>query len=257
MKLRITHPFEDTGDNMPSFYDRINDNIYLRRPTVILIDGKSQTGKTTIGRDVCKKYDNDYKIVFTVDQLLEYLLNMRDKCFKGYDENHKKIWVVPNEIMFKWILFDEPQLDIPKERWQSDRNLVITLISSGFGFLNPQMIMCLPNISGIRDTLYTNLLFRMTISSYLTINRDIKRKAIIRKPYFDERSKKYKWSMPVEEHTIPFIERDKEYENRKYDNFFDVQLPKWVNLITGKDILTSEKEFVIDFGAMKRPSGSS
>jgi archaellum biogenesis ATPase FlaH len=227
MKLRITHPFADSGSNMPDFYRRIDNNILEGKPTIILIDGKTQSGKSTLARSICMRYNQDYKRFFTVKDFISFLNEIKNKCELTYDTTGKLIFAkIPNEYLFKWILFDEVELEAPIEDLWKNRNKVLTSITSGFGFLKENLIMTLPDITGVSKRIYKNITFRITTRSYLNNFKKITRKAYIKIPIYDDNKNKYFW-VTVQEHTIPFIAEDHIYNAEKTHNFFFQQLPTW------------------------------
>ena len=186
---------------------------------MILIDGKSQMGKSTVADYIASRYDSEYRLVYTVEDYLNYLTELRDKWQKG----------LYNECQYRWVFWDEPQMEIPRTQFWSERNSIIQSITSSFGFLKPSLVMALPNIKGLSDMVMTNVLFRMTIQAKLDKDKNIIRKAWIKTCYFDERRNKFGWRL-VEEHTIPRLQdimQDKNYADQKIYNFFNTQLNKW------------------------------
>lgn len=229
-KLRVTHPFSQSDFEFPDYHQRIDDNLTMRRPTIILIDGKSQTGKSELARMVCSEYDPDYKRFFTVDELLDYLSEIAKKCEFIRDKNGKLIDVrVPPEYMRRWYLFDEVQMESPDEDRYKNRNKVLVSIAGGFGFLLPGFIMTLPDLTGISRKLYKNITFRISTMSKLNRNREIERTAFIKLAIYDDNKNRYFWRT-VEINKIPFIKESEDrriYHAEKTHNFFVTQLDKW------------------------------
>jgi hypothetical protein len=221
-RARIIHPFEKSGNNFPNFYQRIKKNLLEGKPCLIIIDGKSQTGKSTLARYICKEYDPNYKLFFTVSDILEHLQFLKSKLEKTADG---KLFL-PKEYQNKWTFFDEPQLETPRQTFWAERNMILQAYTSAFGFLHNHLIMALPNIRGISDIILTNITFRISVVSHLKPDNSIMRKAYVKIPLFNDNKNKYFW-VRVEDYTIPFIEKDLEYESKKTNNFFNVQLPKW------------------------------
>jgi len=249
MKLKITHPFEETGQTMPDFYRRIDNNILEGKPTIIIIDGKTQSGKSTLARKICIRYDPNYRRFFTIKNFIDFLNEIKGKCKLTYDDTGKLIFAeIPEEYKHIWILFDEVELEAPVENMWKNRNKVLTSITSGFGFLKQNLILTLPDLTGISKRIYKNITFRISTRSYLNSFKTITRKAFIKIPIYDDNKNKYFW-VTVEDHAIPFIAEDNIYNAEKTHNFFFQQLPNW-----DKDINKTfeNEELKIDFGAIKR-----
>lgn len=93
-KARTLTDFQNTGHSISNFYRRIEKTMNTHLINMIVITGKSQTGKSTLARTICAKYDAEYTTVFTIEDLLNYL----EKC----KENE-------SSVRNKWIFFDEPE----------------------------------------------------------------------------------------------------------------------------------------------------
>jgi energy-coupling factor transporter ATP-binding protein EcfA2 len=185
---------------------------------LIVVTGKSQVGKSTLAKHMCGVFDRTYKTVFTTDQLLDYIEEIRDYYYNDYEK-----WL---RYRYKWIFWDEPQLETDKTEFWSQRNIVLGMLTSSFGFLKQNMICALPNIRRLSDNLLTNLTFRVDVKAVLDRDKKIKRIAYIKKPLFIERKNKFGW-VTCQIYTIPEIEEDKGYNKDKADNFFKTQLPAW------------------------------
>ncbi len=214
-KLGVRQLYNTDRVKFPNFYQRINQILRLKRINMLIIDGKSQTGKTTLARSIAESYDPKFKIIFTIDDFLKHLESIKKDYLAG---EFRKVYG-------RWLIFDEPQLETPKQKFWSVRNQIIMSITSGFGFLHNHLIMCLPNIKGLQDTVLTNISLRIRVESYLKGN-DIIRKGFVKVPIFSETRNKFMW-ITVENHKIPKIEEDKEYDKNKAINFFENQLDKW------------------------------
>lgn len=209
---RTLRDFQMTGQHLPNFYNRIDKIRYTNLINMIIIDGKSQTGKSTLAKNICEKYDPNYITVFTIEELLSYL----EKCKENEDTNQGR-----------FIFFDEPELEVNRNEWWTDRNRVLTFILSSFGFLHNNIVMALPNIKGLSDIILTNISLRISVKAdYDEFKKRIVRKAIIKKAIWSDMKNKFIW-ITTEIHTIPDIEKDMNYEQLKRHNFYDVQLPKW------------------------------
>ena len=198
---------------------------------MIVIDGKSQSGKSTLARHICKVFDPEYTTVFTVKELLEYL----ERCSETYYndmENYRK-----SSIWGKFILFDEIEIAVSKARFWEERNQVLTKIISSYGFLKQSIICTLPNIRGLTDLILTNLNFRIHVKAdFNEKHGKIFRTGFIKKAVWSDYKNKFIW-ITTEIHHIPWIEKDWTYEKRKADNFFKDSLPQW-----RKEILNAEKK---------------
>ena len=211
-KPRTISNFLQTGQDMPSFYRRIQKTMNTRLINMIIITGKSQTGKSTLARKICEEFDKDYITVFTVEEFLEVLEKAKD-----------------DELSYtnKFLFFDEPELEVSRNEWWSNRNKVLTFILSSFGFLHLNIVMALPNIKGLSDIILTNINLRIDVKAdYNEFKKEIVRYGFIKKAIWSDMKNKFIW-VTVEAHKIPTIERDEKYELGKRHNFFDVQLPKW------------------------------
>lgn len=240
LHLKITRLYEDTGRRFPNWQKRIEQQLKLGRINMIIVDGKAQTGKSTLARYIAKKYDDKFVQIFQVEEILTYLEKLKGWWYAG---QHDKIYN-------KWIFFDEPQLETPKQEFWSQRNMVIQAFTSSFGFLHNHLIMALPNIKGLSDVILTNISMRITVKSYLGKSEDIIRKGYIKLPIWNEFKQKFFW-VSVEDFTIPTIEEDCQYIADKADNFFNNQLEKWKNKLKIKPKVNEKmREEVDNFNVM-------
>jgi hypothetical protein len=207
---------------------------------MIIIDGKAQTGKSTLGDHIAKKYDPNYTLVYTVDDILNQLYKLRDLWFAGKMA----------EIYNRWIFWDEPQLETPKQEYWSQRNMIIQAFTSSFGFLHNHLILALPNIKGLSDIILTNLSLRFSVKSYLDRDKKVVRKAYVKVPLFNEMKQKFYWTT-CEEYRIPEWTLTKEYYDAKANNFFVNQLDKW-KMKLGPSFKIPEKP-IIDVSNLEVP----
>ena len=222
---RTLSDFAQSGMNYPTFKKRIEKREKAGLINMIIIDGKSQTGKSTLARSICTKYDPYYVTVFTIEELLNYL----EQCKENEDSQYGK-----------FIFFDEPELEVSRSEWWTDRNRVLTFILSSFGFLHNNIVMALPNIKGLSDIILTNISLRINVKAdYDDFHKKIVRKAFIKKAVWSDMKNKFIW-ITTEIHTIPEIEKDIKYELSKRNNFYNIQLPKWKQQINKKNQI---KEF--------------
>jgi hypothetical protein len=233
MRLHITPLFADFGGNFPTINDRIRECKATGLVPLIIIDGKSQTGKSTLAKKICGEYDPNFKLVFTVEDVVEYMEEL------GELYNAGKIEDALNRVMF----WDEPQGDITKKFWD-ERNEIIQQITSMWGFLKPMLVMALPNVSGLSDIILTNMLMRISIKARLDkTDGTIIRKAYVRIPWEDMKRNKWRWTItPVEVYTVPKLEditQDKGYMDRKVNNFFNTQMTKWKTKLAPRGQLAS------------------
>jgi hypothetical protein len=224
--IKYTMLYKDSGFKYPNFWDRINDIRKLERVNMIVIDGKAQTGKSTLAQYIAEHYDKDFKTVFTVKEILDYVKDIGDIYYSDYDR-----WL---NMRYKWLFWDEPNLEAVRNEWWSQRNTIIQLITSSYGFLKLNMILALPNVKGLSDIILTNISMRISVRSLLDKDRKIKRIATIRKPFWLEGRNKFVW-IAVETFTIPELSMNKEYESAKADNFFKNQLVSWYQRLNKED----------------------
>lgn len=206
--------------NIPLYDSRIEKIIKKKSVNLIIMDGRTQAGKTMFARFLAESYDPKYNLFFNVEDIIIYFQS-EIKRVKEYIE---RTGVYP-PFENRWIVYDEPQLDAPRQQFWDERNRVLSAFSSAYGFTHTHLIMCLPNIKGIQDTLLTNISLRMTIVSDLDRNDNIVRKAFVKIPKFNESKNKYFWTV-CQIHTIPFIEENWEYNKKKLANF-DEKLNEW------------------------------
>jgi len=233
--IKFTQLYKSSGERYPTFWQRINEIRELERVNMIIVDGKAQTGKSTLAQYIAKHYDINHKTVFTVKEILDYVKEIGEVYFNDYER-----W---KTLRYKWVFWDEPQLEAVRNEWWSQRNTVIQLITSSYGFLKLNLIMALPNIKGLSDIILTNISMRISVKSVLDFNRKIKRIATIRKPFFLEHRNKFVW-IAVETFNIPDIPMDLKYENDKAHNFFKVQLPAWHERLK-VDTLIAKSPYII------------
>jgi hypothetical protein len=200
----IISPYQEQDLRLPNWRERINKVLKLQSVNVILIDGRTQSGKTMLGQYIAKEYDPDFKTFFTVQEIINY--------FKKFENN-------------RWILLEEPQLEANRLRFWDERNLIMSMFISAFGFTKNSLIMTLPNIKGISDMLLTNISMRITVISDLDKGDKIKRIAFIKKPIYNARRDKYIWTT-VENYPIPELQVDQDYLIRKKANF-GMKLNEW------------------------------
>lgn len=217
---RMISPYAKREINIPNFYNRINNNTILTGVNIILIDGRGQVGKSTLGDEIAGKYDPEYDLCYTTKDIVEHFKKLREKWKNGEIE----------DCLYRWIFWDEPQLEIPRMRFWSERNLMIQALTSSFGFLKPSLILALPNVKGISDMIVTNILFRITVKVGFDRDKKIVRKGYIKLPKFNEIKNKFYWTT-AEIYTIPELtkvtEKNSDYMKRKMENFFNTQLSKW------------------------------
>jgi hypothetical protein len=219
-KLKITSIFENEHFKFPSFFERIDKNNKETGVNIVLIDGRGQAGKSTLADFIAKRYDKNYKLVYTVEEIIDRYKKLAELWLSGDYINS----------MYRWTFWDEPQLEVPRMAFWSDRNMIAQQLSSSFGFLKPSLIMALPNIKGLSDMILTNILFRITVNVHTNDKDEIVRKGYIKKPKYSESRNKFYWT-GVETYTIPdmpeLTQFDSEYMKAKVNNFLNVQLKSW------------------------------
>lgn len=221
----IISPFNSTKKNVniKNWEYRINERILKGGICLIVIDGMSQSGKSTLGEWICRNFDITFnpelQIVYEPKQIIDYLKYIKEKWYGGEKE----------KILNKWIFWDEPQVSIPKQKFWDERNQIARDLTSTWGFLKQHLVMALPNISGISDTILTNILFRIHIKMFLT-EKGILRIAYCKTPYYNEYNKKWYW-ITFQQFLIPNISFSEIYYNKKIKNFFENLLPKWEKIL--------------------------
>jgi hypothetical protein len=228
-KARTLGEFAQSGKNIAGYQRRIYNREKAGLINMIIIDGVSQSGKTTFGREICRANDKNYVTIFSVTELLNFIKSCKETSEYG---------------KYKWILYDEPELDVDRANWFDERNKVLAFILSSYGFLHLNIVMCLPNIRRLSDTILTNISMRISIKTdYDELKNTISRRALIKKAVYSEYKNKFIW-ITVEFHRIPAIEKDTEYEARKRSNFYD-RLPVWEKMVEERT-----NEFTISGGIL-------
>jgi hypothetical protein len=218
-------PYGRETPKFPNFYRRIEKRIKLGLINILIIDGQTQTGKSTLGRKICSSYDSTYTKIFTVKDFLDYFFKCKEDLGINESgqitkpENISKVWN-------KWILFDEIEVEANRMEFWSEKNVVLMYIVSSFGWLHNHIVMTLPNIKGLSEIILTNLTMRITVKADEGKTGEIRRMAYIKKPIWSDMKNKYIW-VTIEHHSIPLIEKDQSYEDGKANNFFNVQLVSW------------------------------
>lgn len=202
----IVSPYSEAPLKFDNFWTRIDKILKMQSVNIILIDGRTQTGKSTFAEHIARHYDKDYKIFFTVKDLVNY--------FKNFEYN-------------RWIILEEPQLEANRMRFWDERNMVMAMFVSAFGFTKNNLIMTLPALKGIADILLTNISLRITIVNHLNFKDEVVREAYIKKPVFNAKRDKWIW-VTTEQHNIPTLPIDAGYLEKKKINF-DEKLTEWNN----------------------------
>lgn len=216
LKLNITPLFHNEKYKYPNYFQRIDECIFLGLLPIIIIDGKSQTGKSTLAKYICRTYDKNFITTFRMEQILEWLGWVDEEWRSGRSYNVKG----------RFIMYDEPQADAPTTDFQSPRNKIVKKFFSMSGMLKIGLVMALPDLLGISKTLYRNILMRISLT-VRKVGNEKRRYGFVKIPFYDEFANKYKW-LTVERFPIPELPHDEpEYMKLKNENFFDVQLPKW------------------------------
>lgn len=218
-KPPVISPYSEEKKRIPDFRKRIRDNTKITGVNIIIIDGKSQTGKSTLADWLCRQYDEDFALCYTVEDVLKHFEKIKNMYNNESDHG----------LAFnRWIFWDEPQNEIPRLMFWSERNMVIQKLTSSFGFLKPSMVMALPNIKGLSEMVITNILFRISVKAFLKKD-EVVRHGYVKVPLFNEIKNKFYWTV-VEDFKIKELKEvtsDKsEYMKRKVTNFF-TQLEAW------------------------------
>jgi hypothetical protein len=199
----------DCPDRTPLIWDRINRKIRCGLPNVVLIEGGGQTGKSTLGMMICEHYDKDFVIIYNTKELLD-LMEKRVKLFESGDLT----------VLWKWIFFDEPQMEADKRKWADARNQVIGQITGGlYGELKQNMVLALPDIDDISSRLYRNITYRVVVDADFKAGK-ITRKANLYRPRKDLQKRGYKWT-GAGTYIIPELKRREDYLGKKVSNMSD------------------------------------
>lgn len=225
----IISPYQEQDLRLPRWRDRINKILKLKSVNVIVIDGRTQSGKSMLGQYIAREYDPDFKTFFTVQEILDY--------FKHFEYG-------------RWVLFEEPQLEANRMRFWDERNLIMSMFISAFGFTGNSLIMTLPSLKGISDMLLVNISLRMTVISDLDKNDNIKRIAFIKKAIYNVRREKYMWTT-VENYEIPRLEVDQNYLARKKINF-DMKLEEWNKRLNNNNNYEEKRDWVMSSSLQSR-----
>lgn len=227
-KLKIGSPFRHWKPQIKRIDQRIEDVIEKGLINIIFVDGRSQSGKSTWADDKIKQYDPNYTLVYNAEDIFKLLdryktlLHVDSEGHVGKPENI-------NLILWKWILFEEPQNQLSKKFWD-ERTTVITQLTSTWGFLKNQMILTMPDCAGLPKipTIMINLTCKVTIKIFLKNHKKI-RYYFVYIPHKNYKTENYFWGSAVESGPIPELELTKEYFEKKYHNFFNVQMKQWEN----------------------------
>jgi hypothetical protein len=228
LKLQITKLMSDAVDDLPLYSELIADRFFMRLPIAILCDGGSQVGKTVwCKKELCERYDKHYLTMWEIDDFLNYYDGIESELEiekTAIDGTEKTLYHVPKKYIGRWILFEEPENEVPKSQFWSDRNTIMLKIANTQGFLRNAIVMPLPDIRGLSDLYYKNICFRATINAKCDKQHtEIKRICRIKIPLWNEYRKKYYWDT-IHRFYIPYIPEDKIYNSDKIDFFFHKQL---------------------------------
>lgn len=200
----IISPYKEQDVRISNWRERIDEILKLHSVNVILIDGRTRSGKSRLAKFIAYERDPNFKRFWSIKDIISYAFNFEND---------------------RWIILEEPQLEANRLRFWDDRNLVLSMFISAYGFTNNHLIMTLPNIKGISDMLLTNVSLRITVVARLNNKDQIVRKAYFKKALWNEKRQKYIWTT-VEEFTIPNIDDDPNYEEDKRKNFME-KLKEW------------------------------
>lgn len=198
----------------PSIFDQINENNACGMINFVPVEGRSQSGKSTLGWWICTRYDPSPVLVYTADELLD-LMDNYTRRFEAGDRT----------MLYKWVMFDEPQQEAFNKRESDARADAIVQVVNGFGFLKQNLCVCLPDLGEIGKHIYTT---NLTIRIVIKVRR--KHGQVYRTGYVYQGSKpiwetKWKW-YDKGYFRIPWIDLPAGYMPRKTDNFKD-KLGRW------------------------------
>jgi hypothetical protein len=209
--LRKLRDFQKNDFGIDGYLRRIKRREKAGLINMIIIDGISQSGKTTFGRSICEVFDPNYVTIFKIRELMKFLRELKSRGeYKDY----------------VWVLIDEPQNEVDKNEWWDQRNKALTKIMSSYGFQHVNVVMCLPNVKRLSDSILTNLSLRISVvANFNERTNEIVRKAFIKKAMWSDKKNKHIW-ITTEVHTIQDIPKNEEYEKRKRDVYYN-NLEEW------------------------------
>lgn len=235
LNFKARSPFLAKDDFIkPQIWDRINENISLGKINTIAIEGASQTGKSTLGSWICEHYDPEYVTWWNTEDVFKCMDDLKQKAMSYMDKNpHLPIIDAVKPIQHKWFLFEEPDSFVSRAKWRSEHTQAIIRIINMYGFLKPNLVLCMPDMDELGSGFFRNLTYRVFITVRKRFGR-IVRKATFYRPYKPVGLPKYKW-YPIGETEIPELTLTNDYFKRKMHNFFDDKLNLYKNLITVED----------------------
>jgi hypothetical protein len=224
--FKIGSPFNSFKPQIKKVDQRISDVIEKGLINVIFVDGRSQSGKSTYADNKIKCWDPNYTLVYNAEDIFK-LLERYKTLLKIDSEGHIGKPENINLILWKWILFEEPQNQLSKKFWD-ERTTIITQLTSTWGFLKNQLVLTMPDCAGLPKipTIMINLTCKITIKMFLKNHVKIRRYYVYI-PHKNYRTENYFWGSAVESGLIPELQLSPEYFEKKYHNFFNVQMKKW------------------------------
>jgi hypothetical protein len=131
--------------------------------------------------EFCIHYDPDFTIIYNLQQLLD-IMKDRVKAFEAGDRS----------MLYKYLFFDEVQMEAIKTKHHDQRNIIIGQIVGAWGELKQNLVLALPDIDDISTRLYRNITLRVVVSADFK-NGQIVRRADVFTARKDIQKKGYKW----------------------------------------------------------------
>lgn len=224
--LRIISPHAKPLRNyIPTMDKLIQDTIKKQINNVIFVDGRGQSGKSTFADYKAKEYDQNYYLMYTIEDLFKLLEIYRKKLeidVNGKIGNQEAL----KKIQYKWIFWDEPQNETINTRFWDERFYIAGQLTSAWGFLKQQLIIATPDTANLPHYLMRNVTCKVSIKVFLRGN-EIIRKYFVYIAKKNPKTNKWYWGFPIQSEIIPKLELPVYYWERKLNNFFNVQLEKW------------------------------
>ncbi|MCX6820651.1 MAG: hypothetical protein NT016_01760 [Candidatus Aenigmarchaeota archaeon] len=222
MSSRPLSPFRTSDLRQPSCFDRTDDNMFCGKINVVVIEGPSQSGKTTLGGWWATRYDPKPRLLYNareaLDMCKEYLALYREEEERGVD-------ITRRSMLWKWNVLDEPQQEAPSAKWLDERAQVIAQIVNGYGFLKQNLVLTLPDLGDIGKRVYSNnLTYRIKVD-VRKIAGKASRRAYFYFPYKPIWKDKWTWK-DAGYMDVPRIVLPEGWAARKLVNF-DEKLERW------------------------------
>lgn len=207
----------------PRIWDRIDYNTSLGKINTIVIEGASQSGKTTFGEIVCEHYRKP-TLWYSIEDIFK-TMDEWDAVYQNAKDKGIPILEAIEPLRYGWFLFDEPDLEAPKQRWKDARTQAITRVINSYGIFKANLVLCLVDAEELGKGFYNNLTYRVRMS-VKKVGGAIVRKATFYRPHKFIGQKEFRW-YAVGEYIVPEKQMSNEYYTAKLSNLFDDKLKRW------------------------------